>query len=92
MASYNVENANQNYFGDLIFWLSAWKFGENEVNPFIFLLIISENFVIENHVFPPKRCITKISLFKYMENLTSKKTENFQIKKTLIFFIFLLKT
>ena len=35
--------------------------------------------------------ITKTRLFKYIENFTSKKIENFQIK-TLIFFIFLLKT
>ena len=35
--------------------------------------------------------ITKTRLFKYTENITSKKNENFQIKK-LIFFVFLLKT
>ena len=36
-------------------------------------------------------CITKTRLFKYIENLTTKKNENFQIKM-MIFFIFLLKT
>ena len=35
--------------------------------------------------------ITKTCLFKYIENFITK-TENFQIKKNLIFFIFLLKT
>ena len=35
--------------------------------------------------------ITKTHLFKYIENFTTKKNENFQIK-ILIFFIFLLKT
>ena len=35
--------------------------------------------------------ITKTRLFKYIENFTTKKYENFQIK-ILIFFIFLLKT
>ena len=35
--------------------------------------------------------ITKTHLFKYIVNFTSK-TENFQIKKNLIFFIFLLET
>ena len=34
--------------------------------------------------------ITKTSLFKYTENFTTKKIENFQIK-ILIFFLFLLK-
>ena len=34
--------------------------------------------------------ITKTNLFKYTENLTTKKIENFQIKN-LIFFLFLLK-
>ena len=34
--------------------------------------------------------ITKTHLFKYIENFTTKRPENFQIK-VLIFFIFLLK-
>ena len=34
--------------------------------------------------------ITKTNLFKYTENFTTKKNENFQIKN-LIFFLFLLK-
>ena len=36
------------------------------------------------------RSITKTRLFKYIENFTTKKNENFQIK-ILIFFIFPLK-
>ena len=32
--------------------------------------------------------ITKTRLFKYIENFTSKKLENFQIKKTIFFIIF----
>ena len=36
--------------------------------------------------------ITKTPLFNHIENFTIKKKENFQIKKVLIFFIFLLKT
>ena len=35
--------------------------------------------------------ITKTRLFIYIENFTTKKKENFQVK-ILIFFIFLLKT
>ena len=35
--------------------------------------------------------ITKTRLFKYTDDFTTKKNENFQIK-ILIFFIFLLKT
>ena len=35
--------------------------------------------------------ITKICLFKYIENFTTQN-ENFQIKNSDIFFIFLLKT
>ena len=53
-------------------------------------------FIIDMHIRsfwkirPKGHCITKTRLFKYIENLTTK-TENFQIKKNLIFFIFLLK-
>ena len=39
-----------------------------------------------------KKNITKTHLFKYTENCTSKKTEKIQVKKNLIFLIFLLKT
>ena len=39
----------------------------------------------------PGETITKTCLFKYTENLTTQKNENFQVK-ILIFFIFLLKT
>ena len=35
--------------------------------------------------------ITKTRLFKYIENVTTKKPESFQ-RKILIFFIFLLKS
>ena len=36
--------------------------------------------------------ITKTRLFKYIENFTNKKKENFQMKNSDIFFIYLLKT
>ena len=36
--------------------------------------------------------ITKTRLFKYIENFYNPKKEYFQIKKILIFFIFLFKT
>ena len=36
--------------------------------------------------------ITKTCLFKYIENFTTKKKEDFQLKKILIFSKFLLKT
>ena len=32
-------------------------------------------------------CITKTRLYKYIENFTSKKTENFQIKTLILFYI-----
>ena len=39
---------------------------------------------------PREETITKTRLFKYIENFTTQKNENFQIK-ILIFFMFLLK-
>ena len=57
-----------------------------------FFLQISSPLPIRNSEQPYQReDITKTRLFKYIENFTPK-TENFQIKKTLIFFIFLLKS
>ena len=64
-------------------WLNAkrlWRF-EFFVSRYVMHIIVPVDV---------SRDITKTRLFKYIENFTTKKDENFQIKN-LIFFIFLLK-
>ena len=58
------------------------------------LLGVSQLQWVDKHIsyFSMKTChYENTPLFKYIENFTTKK-ENFQIKKILIFYIFLLKT
>ena len=43
--------------------------------------------MIGDTIFIANQSITKTCLFKYIENYTSKKNENFQIKNSDIFFI-----
>ena len=70
--------------GDNLHGMSKTVFGKNKkkYHQFVFCCISPES---------DFGYITKTRLFKYTENFTTKKIENFQIK-ILIFLMFLLKT
>ena len=61
----------------------------NETKIICHILLLS--ILIISVKFSGKITITKTHLFKYIENFTTKKSESFQIKIWVFFFIFLLK-